>query len=347
MSAGIRDPVLVAASPDLERWLLKNVAEHKPPFSVQRLSGGQSNPTYLIAGTAGNLVLRRQPTGPLLPSAHAIDREFRLLAKLHPLGFPAPQPLAFCDDASVFGSKFYVMSHIAGLTFWDGALPSISSADRGAIYVSLVDTLARLHRIDHEAIGLGDFGRSGNYMERQVERWTRQYRSSQTDVDQNMESLIAWLPHTTPAQTGTSIVHGDYRIDNALFDVESSSVRAIIDWELATIGDPLADFSYFALNWTLPADGGAGLGGLDLDALGIPSLSQITERYLNNSSQSRATSLEWYFAYNAFRIAAILQGIKQRLLSGNASGADAAQKAARVSQFAALGWQFARQCGAR
>src|SRR5918993_3715271 len=259
-------------------WLAANVEGFIPPFELAKFPSGQSNPTYKITAASGDYVLRRKPFGPLLPSAHAVDREYRLLSALHPLGFPVPRPLALCADPDVIGAIFYVMELARGRPYANGALPEFDPATRARMYGQLIDTLADLHVIDPEAAELGDFGKPGNYFERQVMRWTRQYRDSQTDYIPEVERLIAFLPETLPKQARTSIVHGDYRIDNVIFDGDGT-LTAVLDWELSTLGDPLADFSYLAMQWMMPADGGAGLAGLDLEPLGIPSLEEIVQRY--------------------------------------------------------------------
>src|SRR5438270_3536924 len=266
----------------LGAWLEANVEGFSGPFSLTKFPSGQSNPTYKITGASGEYVLRRKPFGPLLPSAHAVDREYRLLSSLYPLGFPVPEPLALCDDAAVIGAIFYVMALAKGRPYGDGALPDFDPLTRRRMYEQLVDTLADLHNINPAAADLADFGKPGNYFERQVARWTRQYRDSQTDYLPEMERLIAFLPETLPQQSRTSIVHGDYRIDNVVFDGDGT-LTAVLDWELATLGDPLADFSYLAMQWVMPADGGAGLAGLEVEALGIPTLDQITARYSERS----------------------------------------------------------------
>jgi aminoglycoside phosphotransferase (APT) family kinase protein len=329
----------------LGAWLEANLEGFSGPFSLTKFPSGQSNPTYKISGASGEYVLRRKPFGPLLPSAHAVDREYRLLSALSPLDFPVPRPLALCDDPAVIGAIFYVMELAKGRPYADGALPDFDPATRRRIYEQLVDTLADLHNIDPAAADLADFGKPGNYFERQVARWTRQYRDSQTDYLPEMERLIAFLPETLPQQSRTSIVHGDYRIDNVVFDGDGT-LAAVLDWELATLGDPLADFSYLAMQWMMPADGTAGLAGLDLQALGIPSLAAIVERYSERAGVPVAAKLDWYFAYNLFRLAGIVQGIKKRVIDGTASHARAAEMAARVPMLASTAWSFAEKAGA-
>jgi aminoglycoside phosphotransferase (APT) family kinase protein len=329
----------------LGRWLEANVEGFQLPFELTKFASGQSNPTYRVRAASGDYVLRRKPFGQLLPSAHAVDREYRLLSALHPLEFPVPQPRALCDDQQVIGAIFYVMDLARGRPYANGALPEFDPSTRGRMYAQLVDTLADLHVIDPEAAGLGDFGKPGNYFERQVMRWTRQYRDSQTDYIPEVERLIAFLPETVPQQSRTSIVHGDYRIDNVMFDGDGT-LTAVLDWELATLGDPVADFSYLAMQWMMPADGGAGLGGLDLAELGIPALDSIAARYSARSGVPIGDRLDWYFAYNLFRLTGIVQGIKKRVIDGTASHARAEEMARRVPMLAQAAWSFAVKAGA-
>lgn len=332
----------------LSHWMRDALPGAPAATRIEKFPGGQSNPTYRLDAGDRHYVLRRQPFGPLLPSAHAVDREFRLLEALAPIGFAVPQPVAICLDDKVIGSKFYVMDRVDGRTFWDGTLPALQAAERRAVYQSLVDTIAALHSVDHRAAGLGDFGASGDYLERQVRRWTRQYRAAQTEEIAEVEHLIDWLPLTIPKQEGSAIVHGDYRIDNVIFAPDAPRPLAVIDWELATIGDPLADFAYFAMAWIMPHDGGSGLGGVDLAALGIPSLDEIVERYCQRTGRRHAPDLHWYFAFNLFRLVGILQGIRRRIIDGNASNASAADRVAQIGTLAELGWRQAlRACGRR
>jgi len=342
----------MAASPapdiDLARlapWLATHVEGFAGPVAVEKFTGGQSNPTYKLTAASGAYVLRRKPFGPVLPSAHAVDREYRLIAALHPTGFPVARPYALCEDDSVIGSAFYVMEMVEGRTFWDGSLPAV--ADRRPIYDALIDRLADLHAIDPEAVGLGDYGPPGNYFERQVGRWTKQYRAAQTDDLPQVEKLIAWLPATLPKQDRVSIIHGDYRIDNLIYAHDTPRVAAVLDWELSTLGDPLADFAYVAMNWAMPSgEHNASIGGLDLPALGIPTLDEITARYCARTGRDGVPDLDWYFAYNLFRLLGIVQGIKKRALDGNASSAKATEMAGRVPMLAQAAWGFARKAGA-
>ena len=329
----------------LAAWLGANVENFQGPLELTKFPSGQSNPTYRVRAASGDYVLRRKPFGKLLPSAHAVDREYRLLSALHPLGFPVPAPLALCENPDVIGAIFYVMELARGRPYANGALPEFDPPTRRQMYEQLIDTLADLHVIDPESAGLGDFGKPGNYFERQVMRWTRQYRDAETDYIPEMERLISFLPESIPEQSRTSIVHGDYRIDNVVFDGDGT-LTAVLDWELATLGDPVADFSYLAMQWMMPADGGAGLAGLDLAELGIPTLAEAVTRYSERSGVPVGTGLDWYFAYNLFRLAGIVQGIKKRVLDGTASHANAQEMAKRVPMLATAAWSFAKKAGA-
>ncbi len=330
----------------LADWMAANVTGFAGPLSVRKFAGGQSNPTYRLDSPSGAYVLRRKPFGTLLPSAHAVDREYAVIAGLHPAGFPVARPHGLCTDDSVIGTMFYVMAMVEGRTFWDGTLPDATPAERTGIYNAMIDTLAALHSVDLDAAGLAGYGRPGNYFERQVGRWTKQYRSAETEVMPDMEALITYLAATIPPQTRTSIVHGDYRIDNLIFASDGSAVRAVLDWELSTTGDPLADFSYLMMNWLTPVDGRAGLGGLDLAALGIPSLEQATARYCAATGRDGVPGLDWYFAFGLFRLASIVQGIKKRVIDGTASSAHAAAMAEQVPMLAQRAHEFAVKAGA-
>lgn len=318
------------------------------PVSLSKFPGGQSNPTYRVETANGTYVLRRKPFGPLLPSAHAVDREYRLISALHPVGFPVARPFALCEDDSVIGSMFYIMEHVEGRSLADGSLPGETPQTRRAMYRALVETLAQLHNFDPETIGLGDYGRPGNYFVRQVGRWTKQYRAAQTDDVPEVEKLIAYLPDTVPEQTRTSVIHGDYRIDNAMFAPDGPQILAVLDWELSTLGDPLADFTYLAMQWGLPAGGGgAGLLGVDFEASGIPDLDEVVGLYCELTGRQGVPELNWYFAYNLFRLVGIVQGIKKRIIDGNASSDKAEATVARLVPLAQAAWEFARKAGAR
>ncbi len=331
----------------LQRWLERNIEGFEGPVSIDKFAGGQSNPTYRIEAASGRYVLRRKPFGAILPSAHAVEREYRLISALHPTGFPVPRPFALCEDPEVIGSPFYVMGLVEGRTFWDGRLPELPKAERRPVYEAMIRTLARLHSFDPAAVGLGDYGAPGNYFERQVGRWTRQYRAAETETIEEAERLIEFLPRTLPAQSRVAIIHGDYRIDNLIYASEEPAVAAVLDWELSTLGDPLADFTYLVMQWEMPqATGSAGLKGVDFAEAGIPDLEEAARLYCEAAGRDGVPGLDWYFAYNLFRLLGIVQGIKKRFLDGNASSARAEEMAARVPMLASAAWHFAKRAGA-
>ena len=330
----------------LAEWMVDNVEGFTGRVTVRKFAGGQSNPTYRLDSPSGAYVLRRKPHGPLLPSAHAVDREYKVTAGLYPTGFPVARPYGLCMDDNVIGSMFYIMGMVDGRTIWDGSLPGATPGQRRSIYEAMIDTLAALHNVDHVAAGLGDYGRPGNYFERQVGRWTKQYRGAETGRIEDMERLIDYLPRTVPEQTRTTIVHGDYRIDNMIFAHDGPQVLAVLDWELSTTGDPLADFSYLMMNWMTPADSRAGLLGLDLPALGIPTLQEAAARYCRGTNREGIPDLNWYFAFGLFRLASIIQGIKKRVIDGTASSAHAKNMGERVPYLAQQAWHFAEKAGA-
>jgi len=330
----------------LTAWMAANVAGFAGPLTYAKFAGGQSNPTYRIDSPSGSYVLRRKPYGNLLPSAHAVDREYRLIAGLYPTGFPVAKPYGLCIDESVIGSMFYVMGMADGRNLWDGTLPGYTPAERSGVYDAMCDTLAALHNTDHVAAGLGDYGKPGNYFERQVARWTKQYRASETEHMPEVERLIEWLPATLPEQTRTSIVHGDYRIDNMIFHRTEPRVMAVLDWELSTLGDPLADFSYFLMSWVTQPEGRSGVLGVAGGDSGIPTIEDMTARYCAATGREGVPDLNWYFAYNLFRLTGIVQGIKKRIVEGTASSAQAETSAAGVYRLAAASWDFAKKAGA-
>ena len=330
----------------LEQWMAANIAGFSGPLTLAKFRGGQSNPTYRVDTPGGAYVLRRQPFGPLLPSAHAVDREYRVIAALHPTGFPVARPYGLCTDPAVIGSMFYVMGLAEGRNLWDGSLPGCAPDERRGLYNAMIDTLARLHAITPDSVGLGDYGRPGNYFERQVARWTKQYRASETETVPEVDRLIAWLPITVPPQDRVSIVHGDYRLDNLIFAAGEPRVVAVLDWELSTLGDPLADFSYLLMNWVTEPEGRSGIAGLDLPALGIPTLEEAADRYCAATGRSGMPDLNWYFSYNLFRLTGIVQGIRKRIVDGNASSAEAEATAARLPALARAAWHFAERAGA-
>ena len=329
----------------LAAWMDGHVRGYVGPLTVRQFRGGQSNPTYRLDTPAQAYVLRRKPFGPLLPSAHAVEREFRVIGALYGEGFPVPRPFALCEDPEIIGAAFYVMEAVDGAVHWDGALPGRDPRARHRHYAAMIATLARLHAIDPEAAGLSDYGRPGNYFARQVDRWTRQYRAAEDGRLEDVERLIAWLPSTVPEQQGACVVHGDYRLDNLIFS-RDGGVSAVLDWELSTLGDPLADFSYLLMQWDLPADGRSGLGGLDLPALGIPTRDEAVALYCRAADRKNLPDLDWYFAYNLFRLVGILQGVAARAKAGNAASEHASAMAARVPKLAEAAWGFAERAGA-
>ncbi len=330
----------------LAAWLASNVPGFSGAVTLTKFPGGQSNPTYRLDSPGGSLVLRRKPFGPILPSAHAVEREYRVIAALHPTGFPVPMPVALCEDADVIGAPFYVMERVEGRTIWDGTMPDATPDDRRAHYHAMIDTLAALHAIAPDAVGLGDYGRPGNYFERQVARWTKQYRASETETMPAVERLIEWLPRTLPQQDRIAIVHGDYRIDNLVFAPDGPRVSAVLDWELSTLGDPLADFSYLLMNWVTEPEGRSGVMGRTGPETGIPTQEEAVARYCAATGRDGVPRLDWYFAYNLFRLTGIVQGIKRRIVDGTASSAQAAETAARVHALADAAWGFAERAGA-
>jgi aminoglycoside phosphotransferase (APT) family kinase protein len=330
----------------LTAWMEANVEGFSGPMSVTKFKGGQSNPTYRIESPSGRYVLRRKPFGPLLPSAHAVDREFKVQAGLYKTGFPVARQYGLCTDDSVVGSWFYIMGMVEGRTIWNGAMPSAEPAERRATYEAMIDTLARLHNTDVAAAGLEDFGKPGNYFGRQVERWTKQYKLAETETMPEMERLIAWLPATLPEQTRTSVVHGDYRIDNMIYAQDRPEVLAVLDWELSTLGDPLADFTYVCMAWVTENGGRSGVADLDRRALGIPELDEVVTRYCAATNRDGVPDMNWYFAYNFFRLAGIMQGIKKRVIDGTASSSHAKAMSERVNPLAERAWAFAEKAGA-
>jgi aminoglycoside phosphotransferase (APT) family kinase protein len=309
---------------------------------IEQFKGGQSNPTYRLTAADGRrFVLRRKPPGKLLPSAHAVDREYRVIRALHPTGFPVARPHVLCEDESVLGTAFYVMDYVEGRVLWDQSLPGMSKAGRAAIWDELNRVMAALHTIDYRAVGLEGFGKPGNYIERQIARWSKQYQASETEPMEAMDNLIAWLPHNIPPETGTTVVHGDFRLDNAIFHASEPRILAVLDWELSTLGDPLADFAYHCMSWHIPPGQFRGIAGLDLPSLGIPSEAEYVSRYCERTGRKGIDPSHWdfYLAYNLFRIAAILQGIRKRVVDGTAASAHAQDAGSRARPMAELGWK--------
>jgi aminoglycoside phosphotransferase (APT) family kinase protein len=325
----------------LERYMREHVEGFRGPLSVEQFRGGQSNPTFLLASPSGRYVMRRKPPGKLLPSAHAVDREYRVTSALAKTGFPVARTYALCSDESVIGTMFYVMEHVEGRVLWDPTLPGMEARDRGAIYDEMNRVIARLHGVDFAALGLSDYGKPGNYFQRQIDRWSRQYKASETGKIEAMDRLIEWLPHNIPAGDATSIVHGDFRIDNMIFHPAEPRVLAVLDWELSTLGHPMADFSYHMMAWRLSATEFRGLRGCDLAKLGIPGEEEYLAMYLDRTHAARPGAKDWNFcmAYNMFRAAAIFQGVMARAVAGNAASAQAVETGKRARPMAELGWQ--------
>ncbi len=326
----------------LEAWMRANVEGFEGPLEVRQFKGGQSNPTYQLVTPNKKYVLRRKPPGKLLPSAHAVDREYKVITALYPTGFPVARSYGLCTDDGVIGTMFYVMDMVEGRILWDQQLPQYEPAERHAIYTAKIQTLADLHNTDYEAIGLADYGKPGNYMGRQVDRWTKQYKASETAHIEDMERLIDWLPKSLPAQERTSIVHGDYRLDNMVIHPTEARVIAVLDWELGTLGEPLADFTYLLMNWV----NGTIAALPDLKAHGIPTIEEAVEIYCERTGRSGIHDLDWFFAYNMFRLAGICQGIVGRVRDGTANHPQAAAMAERVPLLATSAWKYAQKAGA-
>ena len=312
----------------LDAWLSAHVESFRAPTTTRKFATGQSNPTYLIEAASGRYVLRRKPPGKLLKSAHMIEREFRVLKALHATGFPAPRPLALCEDPSVSGTAFYVMDFVDGRIFWDPALPELKREDRRPIYDAMNEGLARLHATDVAAVGLADFGKPGSYFARQLQRWTEQYRASETATIQDMERLIAWLQERVPPDDGrVALVHGDWRIDNMIFEPRAPRLAAVLDWELSTLGHPFADLAYQCMHWRLPHAGGfRGLDGVDRAKEGIPTEAEYVAAYCRRAGLDGVPDWTFLIAFSFFRAIAIHQGVYKRALDGNASDPERARK---------------------
>jgi len=310
---------------------------------VTQFKGGQSNPTFKLSAGDQHYVMRAKP-GPvakLLPSAHAIEREFKVMDALSKSGFPAAKQYALCSDEDVIGRAFYIMEFVDGRVLWDQSLPEMTPTQRAEIYDEMNRVIAQLHTIDYTAIGLADYGKPGNYFARQIDRWTKQYRASETEKIEAMDNLIAWLPHHIPAGDDTSIVHGDFRLDNMMFHKTEPRILAILDWELSTLGHPLADFSYHCMSWHVTPGQFRGIKGLDHKALGIPSEAEYIAKYCERTGKSiRPEDFDFYLAYNLFRMAGILQGIMKRYVDGTASSAQAKKSGEAARPMAELGWSY-------
>ena len=337
----------------LGAWMTQHVEDFAGPLGVEMFKGGQSNPTYKLITPGRTYVMRAKP-GPvakLLPSAHAIEREFAVMRGLAGTDVPVARMHALCEDESVIGRAFYIMEYVEGRVLWDQTLPGMTPAERGAIYDEMNRVIAALHKVDYAARGLVGYGKPGNYFERQIGRWSKQYQASVTQPITEMDRLIDWLPAHIPASARdeglTSIVHGDYRLDNVIFHPSEPRILAVLDWELSTLGHPLADFSYHCMAWHIPPGTFRGIGGVDLASLGIPSEQDYIHRYCERTGLATPEQLapDWnfYLAYNMFRIAAILQGIAKRVEAGTASSAQARASGAGARPMAELAWSFAQK----
>jgi aminoglycoside phosphotransferase (APT) family kinase protein len=336
----------------LERYLAPRIEGFRGPLTVTQFKGGQSNPTFKLQTPAGAYVMRAKP-GPaakLLPSAHAIEREFRVMGALAGRGVPVARMHLLCEDESVIGRAFYVMECVEGRVLWDQSLPGMSREERAAIYDEMNRVIAALHRVDVQAAGLADYGKPGNYFDRQIGRWSKQYLASVTEDIEPMNRLLEWLPAHVPAgardESQLSVVHGDYRLDNLIFHPTEPRILAVLDWELSTLGHPLADFSYHCMAWHIPPGTFRGIGGLDVEALGIPSEAEYVRRYCERTGRPdpAAVMADWnfYLAYNLFRLASITQGIAKRVLDGTAASAQARATGASTRPLAEMAWRFAQ-----
>ncbi len=318
----------------LERYLVRHIAGVGGPLVVRQYEGGQSNPTYYLRAGDREFVLRRKPPGTLLPSAHLVEREYRILTALAQTDMPVPRTYVLCEDPSVIGTVFYVMDCVRGRVFTDPRLSGLVARERAAVYDSMADVLARLHRVDWQALGLADYGRPGNYVARQLHRWTEQYRASETETIPSMERLIEWLPRHIPADDQTAIAHGDYRLANLLIHPTEPRVVAVLDWELSTLGHPLADLAYSAMAYRLPRALFDGLAGEDLGRLGIPSEDDYVAAYCRRAGRRDIPDWDFYLAFAMFRLAAIVQGIMGRVLAGTAAAANARERGAMARPLA-------------
>lgn len=327
----------------LEAWMEAHVDGFAGPLTVEQFKGGQSNPTYKLVTPGHAYVLRRKPPGTLLASAHAVEREYQVMKALGAQGFPVPHMHALCEDDAVIGTVFFVMDFVEGRIFWDAYLPDLAPEERAALYDASNAALAQLHAIDVEAAGLSDYGRPGNYFERQIARWTKQYKAAETTPIAAMDRLIDWLPAHAPAQERISVVHGDYRLDNMIFHPTQPRVIAVLDWELSTLGDPLADFTYQLMQWRTPKEIRSGFLGVDLKSLGIPTEDEYVAAYCRRTGRDGIENLDFYFVYNIFRLAGIAQGVYARSVQGNASNERARELGALVAPMADYAWSIAQR----
>jgi len=324
---------------NLHDYMSAHVADFSGDITLSQFKGGQSNPTYRIDAGGKSYVLRRKPPGELLPSAHAVDREFRVITALGQTDVPVPKTYCFCDDAEVIGTPFYIMEMVDGRIFWDGTLPGMSNDDRRSIYQSINEAMAALHKVNFKALGLDDFGKIGEYRERQIHRWSKTYRLAEMDPIPEMDRLIEWLPKNIPTGDETALIHGDYRLDNMIFHPKEPRVLALLDWELATLGHPIGDFTYTLMGWRLDKNLFRGIAHADLPSLGIPTEADFIAHYCQLTDRDSIHHLEWYLAYNMFRLAAILQGIAMRAKDGTAASPHAIEQGRRARPLAEAAWR--------
>jgi aminoglycoside phosphotransferase (APT) family kinase protein len=334
-----------SATAALERWMSDCIEGYAGPLSLEKFEGGQSNPTYRLSSRDRRYVLRKQPPGDLPRGAHDVLREARVMRALHGSPVPVPRIEAICDDPGLVGSPFFIMELVDGRIFWDTAFRTIPEKERAAYLDAMNATIAALHQLDHETLGLGDYGRSGNYFARQISRWTRQYvEDPDGGRDPNMDKLVEWLPQKIPDDDETRLIHGDFRCDNLIFDASEPRIVAVLDWELSTVGHPLADFAYHALLYRIPGDIVAGIGGADPVMLGLPTERDYVEAYCRRVGRSSIPDWDFYVAFNLFRLAAIFHGIKARVVRGNASSANARDRAAKFPALAQLAREAMEHC---
>ena len=333
----------------LADYMRRHVDESIRAIEVEQFKGGQSNPTYLVRAAGKRYVLRRKPPGKLLPSAHAVDREYRVITALAPTDVPVAKTYALCQDDAAIGTAFYIMDYVDGRILWDPRLPGMTPPERATIFDELNRIIAALHRVDYQAIGLGDYGKPGSYFARQIDRWTKQYRASATEKIEAMDNLIDWLPRHIPAGDETRIVHGDYRLDNVIFHPTEPRILAVLDWELSTLGHPMADFAYHCMTWRLEPGEFRGLAGKEFKTLGIPAEAEYVTAYCRRVGREQVTPQEWeyYMAFGMFRLAGILQGVMARALQGNASNQNALDAGRRARPLAEAAWRQVEKMTAR
>jgi aminoglycoside phosphotransferase (APT) family kinase protein len=333
------DPVALA------EFLRGRIDGFSGALTVEQFRGGQSNPTYLLAAGGRRYVMRSKPApaAKLLPSAHAIEREYRVISALGRAGIPVPATYCLCEDESVIGRAFYVMEFVDGRVLWDQSLPGMTAKERRATYEEMNRVIAALHQVDYRAAGLEDFGKPGNYLARQIGRWSKQYQASETEKIEAMDRLMEWLPAHIPEGDETAVVHGDFRMDNLILHPSEPRIVAILDWELSTLGHPLADFSYHCMSWRIPPAQFRGIGGLDLASLGIPSEEEYVAMYCRRTGRRSIPHWDFYLAYNMFRLSAILQGIMKRALDGTAASQQAIDAGKRARPLAEMGWRLVQE----